>query len=772
MSRRILMPRIERVGGQSRHASPSEQIRPESATSMSIAQQANASTSAQHKLLRYIGRLLTLAAGLALAFAVSGAEAATVPGGIGIVATGNAQVTVCSSVSGGLAADGSTRAPALVFSGGGNTLTLEAGFQFTGAVSSAGNDTLALGGDTLTHCNQPGDGTLTVDSAFHQQFTGFSHYAKTGTSYWTVTGTGSSMDWQVQAGTLELDGSFGAATVASDATLAGNGTLAGVVTLAADATLSPGARGIASGVGTLHAASLDWQAGADTAFQLGASAAQSDHIALAGALQTSGSGTFHFHFDDGNTLPQPGTSYPLIGFASAQGVSAADFSYSYVGQIGGVSGHFELTAGELSFVVDALVHQVGGTVTGLAGSGLQLALNGSAQSLPIAADGSFSFPTALNEGTSYAVSVATQPSAPNQVCVVLNGSGSVPGHDVTNIVVNCGPVSSYTVGGSVSGLTGGSVTLTLNGGNATTLASNGGYTFPAQFAPGASYVAAIAAQPAGQQCTLANATGVVGAGNVSNVNVSCQNVELHTDVTLLDDGDYAPYGQLRTYFVRVRNLGSQPAQGVTVSGSFSSAFDVANVHWQCFNGNPAASCTPQGGAGFADTATIPANASMLWLVSAPVSAGSPAATATFTVNVDGGSPASDSNTLVILRDGFDQAYPGGGLPPTTPALDLTSTGDSDSIVVRVPAVPAPGIHTLRVLRVATGRAQVQLATVWGRSFARLMAHAAGITPSASAWRPVEPGSTLVLGSLRAAPGQQLLLLEGENISLQLTVPLP
>ena len=55
-------------------------------------------------------------------------------GGVGIVATGGAHVTVCSTVSGGLAGDGSTQAAAVQFTGGGNMLTLQVGHAFVGAV--------------------------------------------------------------------------------------------------------------------------------------------------------------------------------------------------------------------------------------------------------------------------------------------------------------------------------------------------------------------------------------------------------------------------------------------------------------------------------------------------------------------------------------------------------------------------------------------------------------------------------------------------------------
>ncbi|HTX15967.1 MAG TPA: hypothetical protein VMD77_11785 [Candidatus Baltobacteraceae bacterium] len=81
---------------------------------------------------------------------------------------------------------------------------------------------------------------------------------------------------------------------------------------------------------------------------------------------------------------------------------------------------------------------IGGTVVNLAGSapGLVLQDNGG-DNLPVDGNGSFSFPTALANGSAYSVSVFTQPSSPAQTCSVANATGTVTS-DVTNVEVNCG----------------------------------------------------------------------------------------------------------------------------------------------------------------------------------------------------------------------------------------------------------------------------------------------------------------------------------------------
>ncbi|MDF3022631.1 MAG: surface antigen, partial [Steroidobacteraceae bacterium] len=87
---------------------------------------------------------------------------------------------------------------------------------------------------------------------------------------------------------------------------------------------------------------------------------------------------------------------------------------------------------------------IGGTVSGLVGS-LTL-LNNGGDARTVAADGGFTFPTALAAGTAYAISVQAQPA--DQNCVVSAGTGTVTAA-VTGITVSCETVrASATIGTS------------------------------------------------------------------------------------------------------------------------------------------------------------------------------------------------------------------------------------------------------------------------------------------------------------------------------------
>jgi hypothetical protein len=88
---------------------------------------------------------------------------------------------------------------------------------------------------------------------------------------------------------------------------------------------------------------------------------------------------------------------------------------------------------------------VGGSVSGLTGSGLVLQIDGN-DNLPVSANGAFSFPVNFSSGMSYAVTVASQPSSSN--CVVTNGSGTIGASNVVNVTVRCSAPAGfvYTIG--------------------------------------------------------------------------------------------------------------------------------------------------------------------------------------------------------------------------------------------------------------------------------------------------------------------------------------
>lgn len=164
---------------------------------------------------------------------------------------------------------------------------------------------------------------------------------------------------------------------------------------------------------------------------------------------------------------------------------------------------------------------IGGTVSGLTGSGLVLSLNSGAQTVAVSGNGSFAFPAAVASGTNYVVTVQTQPTAPPQTCTVTNGTGTTSGGSVTSVTVTC-VNNTFTVGGTVSGLAGVGLVLSLNNGaQLATVTGNGSFAFPNPIPTGSTYAVGVSSQPLGGTCAVSNGSGVVGTANVLNIVVSC-----------------------------------------------------------------------------------------------------------------------------------------------------------------------------------------------------------------------------------------------------------
>ena len=167
---------------------------------------------------------------------------------------------------------------------------------------------------------------------------------------------------------------------------------------------------------------------------------------------------------------------------------------------------------------------IGGNVSGLAGTGLQIQINGG-ELLNVGANGAFTFNTTLADLSAYTVTVASQPGTPAQTCLVSNGSGNVSAANVESVAVNCTTVT-YTIGGTVANLAGSGLQLQLNGGEILDVSANGAFTFPTALADATGYTVTVLTQPVGraQECTVTNGTGTLSGQNVSNISVDCVNV--------------------------------------------------------------------------------------------------------------------------------------------------------------------------------------------------------------------------------------------------------
>jgi hypothetical protein len=80
-------------------------------------------------------------------------------------------------------------------------------------------------------------------------------------------------------------------------------------------------------------------------------------------------------------------------------------------------------------------YTIGGTLSGFSGNGTVTIRNNGGDDLHVASNGIFTFPTEFLTGSSYLVSIASQPTG--QTCTVSNGSGTIAGANITGIAISC-----------------------------------------------------------------------------------------------------------------------------------------------------------------------------------------------------------------------------------------------------------------------------------------------------------------------------------------------
>jgi hypothetical protein len=202
-------------------------------------------------------------------------------------------------------------------------------------------------------------------------------------------------------------------------------------------------------------------------------------------------------------LTQPGVPSQTCSLANASGTVAA------------------ANVTDVSLTCVTKKFTVGGTVTGLQGTGLVLQ-NNNGDDLAIAADGAFTFATAIDSGAAYSVTVMTNPTGLSQTCAVASGTAIVGAANVTDVVVTC-TTNQFTVGGAVAGLAGSGLVLQNNGGDDLAIGADGTFTFATSVLSGNPYSVTVSAQPTNpsQTCSVSAGSGTVTNGNVVTVAVNC-----------------------------------------------------------------------------------------------------------------------------------------------------------------------------------------------------------------------------------------------------------
>ena len=154
--------------------------------------------------------------------------------------------------------------------------------------------------------------------------------------------------------------------------------------------------------------------------------------------------------------------------------------------------------------------------------------NGGAAAVPVGPGAVFLFPALVPLDSDYDIKIVTRP--PNtDSCEVFNGKGNTGSFTPNNIVIQC-IVTTYTLGGTVSGLVGGN--LVVNNGAQKVTIPAGATTFTmttpttanpklGQVAEDTPYGLTILEQPAGLNCVIGEPNGVMPAAAVTNIAIKC-----------------------------------------------------------------------------------------------------------------------------------------------------------------------------------------------------------------------------------------------------------
>jgi hypothetical protein len=161
-------------------------------------------------------------------------------------------------------------------------------------------------------------------------------------------------------------------------------------------------------------------------------------------------------------------------------------------------------------------YALGGSISGLNGSGLVLA-NGTDQLAISSGATTFTLPAPVAHGSSYTITVATQPQG--VTCSVPSSTGTMGTEAVANIAVVCSD-QPYTLGGTVSGLTVAGLVL-ANGADTVQVPLNAASFMLPAVAYSKSYSVTVATQPAGLTCSVSNGSGTMPAANFATVAVVC-----------------------------------------------------------------------------------------------------------------------------------------------------------------------------------------------------------------------------------------------------------
>ena len=214
----------------------------------------------------------------------------------------------------------------------------------------------------------------------------------------------------------------------------------------------------------------------------------------------------------------------------------------------------------------ATLHTIGGSVTGLTGTGLELNLDG-AETLAIAAAApSYVFASSLYKNTSHTISIKTQPAG--QICTLTTDWIYVSNNIVDlNVICSSGP---HSIGGYATGVKNTGLAVSLNDSEVLPVAADGSFVFNTLFSDAMKYKVTISSHPTDQFCSLTRADGFNITANVNDIVITCVDTTFNVKVNV------AGYSSSTPLLLQLNADTILPIDSNTSPIGFSAPFIFAN----------------------------------------------------------------------------------------------------------------------------------------------------------------------------------------------------
>ena len=349
-----------------------------------------------------------------------------------------------------------------------------------------------------------------------------------------------------------------------------------------------------------------------------------------------------------------------------------------------------------------------------------------------------------------------------------SGPSAAPGSTVTDTfpaALTCSWTCAGSGGGTCTASGSGSIGDTVN------LPAGAGVVYSATCS-----IAAAATGSLVNSASVATAAGVDDATSGNDSKTDTDTLDVHADVvvTLTDQRSFVQIGDVVDYAIEVTNPGGPSDAVVNVSDTLPSELSAGT--WTCV-GSGGASCADGSGQTLTDTATLPVGGKAAYLYSAQVQSGGVAeqiansASASLQSGTDsapGNNTANDVDTVVVFKDGFENAAALAAPLASGGAVTARMTVDANLLAGLgiVPAEVASG-HSADGTRLFG----VQLAR-FGRTIAmRVSANGPGRVGPRTGWQPIDLHHPLLEfawqaagvhgdGYLAVAAGAAPLLIDG------------